>query len=1014
MRLVIDLQGAQSDSRDRGIGRYSRALAMAMAESAGAHEILVALNGSFRDATEDLRDAFAAVLPSSQLRVWYGPGRQTAWKTEDWPRRAAAERIRAAFLESLRPDLLLVTSQFEGYGDDAVTVLPADFIAPPTVSICYDLIPMLRPETYLNSALLQDWYYRRLLQLTHSDGLLCISEFSRTEIMSGLGVKPDKVANILAGVGPHFRPAQLGDEPQTTLLARYGLTPGYVLCVGAVEERKNLAGLIRGYAMLPAELRRKHPLVATGWNDPQQLPPLRRLAAELGLAEDELRLLTAFVPDRDLPGLYRASAVTICPSLHEGFGLSVAEGMACGVATLCSDTSSLPEVMDRPDALFDPKDPASLAARLRATLESSAFRRELGQYGLARAHHFTWTNTARRAWAAVEPFAKPRLVSTAERRKPRLAVVTGLQGDLTRLRALLQGLSAWYAVEIISEDPPPADMMIHASFPIRAPAKLEENAADRLLYWPGADAGVAAQTLRMLDAYPGVVIAPAGAFGLALLHASGTDADLLADLLLDFYGWPAAVALRDAPEATLAQFPVDDVLRARALHLVQDLNMEPAALHAVIEQAYATNPIATLDACLTDLARSELVFPEAALAVATTFSPAMKRGVFLDISTIAAHDAGTGIQRVVRETARQLGSMATLETRIEFVRHDGKDLLLARAYGHRLFGLPDTRRPPALAQLSPGDVFIGLDLNMHDVGGLADTIHLVRARGARAVVVIYDLLPVLMPHCFPMPVQSMFPFWLRTISRLADGLVCISRAVADELLVWLDANPPPRTRKLDIGWFHLGADFRPAAPEGAVVQHACLTASAARPSLLIVGTLEPRKGQADALTALDALWDQGLEVGLTLVGRTGWGMQALEQRIIAHPELGRRLHWVQDADDHLVAALYQRSGALLMASEGEGFGLPLVEAAHAGLPVIARDLPIFREVCGEHALYFSGGANPLAATIERWLGLRARGMVPDPAQITTVSWHDSAHRLADIVLNDVWYAQWTRDRGDRQ
>ncbi len=527
-----------------------------------------------------------------------------------------------SFLASLRPDVLLVTSMFEGYGDDAVTVLPADFVAPPTVSICYDLIPLLRPETYLNTPLLQDWYYRRLLQLSHSDGLLCISEFSRNEIISGLQIGADQVTNILAGVGPEFRPSRPGDEPQSTLLARYGLSAGYVLCVGAVEERKNLAGLIRGYSMLPPDLRRKHPLVATGWNDAHQLPTLWRLASELGLADGELRLLTEFVPEDDLPGLYRGSAVTISASLHEGFGLSVAEAMACGVASLCSNTSSLPEIMDRPDALFTPTDPASLADRLRATLESSHLRRELGQYGVARAARFTWANTARRAWAAIEPFAAatPHAVQPVHR-KPRLGVVTALQGNLIPLRQLLSALSRWYTVEILSDDTPPADLMLHANFPVLRPAQLAEHPVDRLLYLPGSDASVTAQMVRMLDAYPGVVVAGPEPFGASLLHANGMDADVLPDLLLDCYGWPAAAAFREQPEAALAQFPVDPVIRQRVVHMVQDPNPDPAALHTAIERAYATSPIAALDICLTDLAHAGLIFPEGGTGSRPHLSP---------------------------------------------------------------------------------------------------------------------------------------------------------------------------------------------------------------------------------------------------------------------------------------------------------------------------------------------------------------------------------------------------------
>ena len=1013
MRLVIDLQGAQSDSRNRGIGRYSRALAIAMAERAGTHEVVIALNGNFRDATEALRDAFAPVLPAGQVRVWYGPGRQTAWQAADQGRRCAAERIRAAFLASLRPDVLLVASAFEGYGDDAVTAFPPDVAPPLTVSLCYDLIPLLRPEVYLRSRPQQDWYYRRLLQMTHNAAVLCISQSSRDEILAGLGIGADKVFNILAGVGSLFRPAEPGDEPPEALLGRYGLQPGYVLCVGAVEERKNLAGLIRAYALLPPETRRRHRLVATSWNDAHQLQPLRRLAGEMGLAEDELRLLTDFVPERDLPGLYRASAVTVCPSLHEGFGLSVAEAMACGAPALCSNVSSLPEVMDHPAALFDPKDPASLAERLKAALDSPPLARELSRYGLARARRFTWASTADRAWAAItETFAgtQPAAATGLARRKPRLCVVAPLRGDVRPLRHLLQGLARWYAVTVVSDDPEPDDPMLRGCFPIRAAATLAGQPPDRMLYLPGDDAAYAALTLRMLDAYPGVVVTGALPFATLLQEAGSASADGLQSLLLEAHGWHAAMAAQENSTA-LALYPLEAALAQRAIHWVKDPAPQAGALHGTIEDAYAASPQAALEDCLLSLAAEGSALPEMAAAVATTFRHAGSRRFLLDVTTIAAYDAGTGIQRVVRETVRQLGRMADLDARIEPVSAGPEGLMLARAFGRRLFGLAPAEALPALAVLAEGDVFVGLDLHIHDVDGLAETIHTVRAHGARAVVVIYDLLPVQMPACFPAPVQSMFPHWLRTISSLADGLVCISKAVADDLLGWLDVNPPDRTRPLDIGWFHLGADFRPAMTPS--VDHACLAAAAARPTVLVVGTLEPRKGHVDALSAFETLWADGLEIGLTLVGRAGWLMQGLEQRILGHPELGRRMHWVRDADDMLVAALYRRSGALLMASEGEGFGLPLVEAARAGLPVITRDLPIFREVCGENALYFTGGAAPLAAALRRWLELHGTGRVPDPARITTVSWEESSRRLAQIVLHNEWYARWCPQQGFR-
>ncbi len=996
MRLVIDLQGAQSDSRNRGIGRYSRALALAMAAEPGPHEVVVALNGSFRDSVEDLRDVFAPLLPPGNVLVWHGPGRQTAWMAEDAPRRRAAERIRAAFLASLRPDLLLVTSTFEGFGDDAVTTMPPDLVGPPTASICYDLIPLLRPDTYLADPVMRRWYYRALLQLQHSVGLLAISASSQAEIVAGLDVAPDRVANIMAGVGAHFRPAAAGDEPNGSVLARYGLQSGYVLCVGAVEQRKNLAGLIQAYASLPPPLRRAHPLVATGWNDPHQLPPLRRAAAAAGLADGELRLLTSFVPDRDLPGLYRGSAVTVSPSLHEGFGLSVAEAMACGAAVICSNASSLPEVIGRADATFDPLQPDSIAARLRAVLEQPGFRDDLRRSGRARSALFTWQRTARRAWDALErlPSDPGTPVNTVPRSKPRLAVVTPLAEDLASLVVVLVRLSRSYAVSLISADPAPANPMLEAGFPAGQPESLAQQPPDRLLFLPGDDPHHNALTLRLLPAFPGIIVPGRRPAAAALADSVGLDdAELLQDLLLDWHGWRAVVAMRAAEPDWAGRFPLEPMLRAQAVAV---LHAGLDALDAeAIERCYAANPRAGAGACIAGLAGQGLAEPEVARAVAATFGEDRPRTLFLDVSTLAAFDAGTGIQRVVREITSQLGRLDGVDARVEPVRSDGGRAMLARAFGRSLFGLPPGDAAALPASFAPGDVFVYLDLNVHDIGGLAESLHTARADGARAVVVIYDLLPVLQPHYFPDTVQRAFPLWLRTIATVADALLCISRTVADEVLAWLARNPVERRRKLDIGWFHLGGDFN-AVSTGA--------AASGRPDLLMVGTVEPRKGHAEALHAMEALWESGADVGLVIAGRPGWDTDALQARLRAHPEAGRRLRWVEGADDARVAALYRSSSALLMASEGEGFGLPIVEAAHAGLPVVARDLPVFREICGESAVYFRPGE--LAAALRRWLALRDEGRVPDPAGIVTVSWAEASRRVATIVLEEDWYASW--------
>jgi glycosyltransferase involved in cell wall biosynthesis len=132
----------------------------------------------------------------------------------------------------------------------------------------------------------------------------------------------------------------------------------------------------------------------------------------------------------------------------------------------------------------------------------------------------------------------------------------------------------------------------------------------------------------------------------------------------------------------------------------------------------------------------------------------------------------------------------------------------------------------------------------------------------------------------------------------------------------------------------------------------------------------------------------------------------LAERMLAHPESGKRLFWLPGVSDEMLLALYARASALLAASEGEGFGLPLIEAAQHDIPIIARDLPVFREVAREHALYFSGLApDDLAAALNEWLALQRAGKAPVSSGMPWLTWQQSAQQLLDAVVRQQWYKQ---------
>ena len=169
---------------------------------------------------------------------------------------------------------------------------------------------------------------------------------------------------------------------------------------------------------------------------------------------------------------------------------------------------------------------------------------------------------------------------------------------------------------------------------------------------------------------------------------------------------------------------------------------------------------------------------------------------------------------------------------------------------------------------------------------------------------------------------------------------------------------------------------------------------ATRPSFLMVGTLEPRKGYRHIIDAFSRLWLGGLDVNLVIVGKVGWNIDVLVRTLKSHQELGKRLIWLQGVSDEYLERIYAGSTALIAASEGEGFGLPIIEAAQHGLPVILRDIPVFREVAGEAAFYFPGNSSEdTAECLKAWLQLYQAGTHPKSTSLSYQSWEQSVQQI---------------------
>ena len=400
MRILIDLQGAQTESRFRGIGRYSTSLAQAMAKEAGMHEVWVCLNSMLPESIDGIHAAFDGLVSPSRI-VAFDSLAPVAWPDPDnaW-RRGTAELLRESFIHGLRPDVVHVSSLFEGAQDAATLSIGKYCHRPNTAVTLYDLIPLLNPEAYLNSDWTRAWYMDRVESLKRANIMLSISEHARQEAIGALGIDGSRIVNISSAISDMFSPRRIGVAETELLQSRFGIHDSYVMYSGAMESRKNLERLLEAFSLLPVELRGRHHLVIAGKISDPHREQLSRTARHLGIA-DRL-VLTGYISDDELITLYSGCALYVFPSLHEGFGLPALEAMACGAPTLGSGTTSVPEVIGRDDALFDPADSVAMAASITRALTDEAFNLSLRRHAPVQAAKFSWADSAKRAIAALE------------------------------------------------------------------------------------------------------------------------------------------------------------------------------------------------------------------------------------------------------------------------------------------------------------------------------------------------------------------------------------------------------------------------------------------------------------------------------------------------------------------------------------------------------------------------------------------------------------------------------------
>jgi len=278
-----------------------------------------------------------------------------------------------------------------------VDLLHVQYTAPPfppcpVVSTVHDLSFEHLPETFKRRSRMQlRLTVRRTARLAAH--VIAPSEYTRQDLVRTYGLDPARVSVVPLAAAPHFRPVAEETELER-VRRRYGIAGEYVLAVGSIQPRKNLARLVRAYS----DLRRAR----RGSNLPQLVLAGKRAwlygetlgAIEAGGVRDSV-VLTGYVREDDLPALYSGALCFVYPSFFEGFGLPPLEAMSCGAPVVAGDRTSLPEVVGDAGLLVDPFDEGALADAVGRLIDDPGLRRELRERGLSRARIFDWRETAR-------------------------------------------------------------------------------------------------------------------------------------------------------------------------------------------------------------------------------------------------------------------------------------------------------------------------------------------------------------------------------------------------------------------------------------------------------------------------------------------------------------------------------------------------------------------------------------------------------------------------------------------
>lgn len=379
--------------------------------------------------------------------------------------------------------------------------------------------------------------------------------------------------------------------------------------------------------------------------------------------------------------------------------------------------------------------------------------------------------------------------------------------------------------------------------------------------------------------------------------------------------------------------------------------------------------------------------------------------LYLDITNILEVDVFTGIPRVVSEVTTRLIRDGSSLCLLDYSPQERCYHILDNAWYHAYQqgkavdkAASRTGKTIRPSDFPAGSIFFDLNSCWHTQPARSWLLPELKNRKVRIAALIYDLIPVTHPQFVQPETRLRFFCYLLAHMKYADQLFVNSQSVKTDLMELFDTlNMPKKPCEV----VPLGADFmlRTDRAEEAVDEEARRIVASGR-YLLTVGSVEPRKNHKTILEAFETQLAQ-TDLQLVFAGNTGWCVDDLLLRMEANEQFGKRLHHLEGMNDATIRFLYQHAFLVVFASHAEGYGLPTLEAIQAGVPVLASDLPIMREIGGDCCDYFpTEDAQALGALVLHYLKdpdayEKKRAVV---AQYHPHRWDDTAHAFAAALF----------------